>query len=56
MAQGPLGRVLRQLSRSALGDDAGMTDAQLLDRFRAGGDENAFEALLRRHSRMTRGL
>jgi len=40
MAHGTLGRVLRQLGRSTLGEDAGMTDAQLLDRFRAGGDEN----------------
>jgi RNA polymerase sigma factor (sigma-70 family) len=52
MAHGPLGLVLWYLGRGALIDDAGLTDAQLLDRFRAAGDEDAFEALLRRHGRM----
>jgi RNA polymerase sigma factor (sigma-70 family) len=52
MATSRLGKVLRHL-RGVL-DDA--TDAQLLERFLAGRDEQAFEALVRRHGPMVLGV
>jgi RNA polymerase sigma factor (sigma-70 family) len=47
-------RHLRTLAAPA--DDAEASDAQLLDRFRAAGDEAAFSALVRRHGRMVMGV
>ena len=45
-----LSAVVRQVRQlAAPGDPAAASDAQLLDRFRASGDEDAFAALVRRH-------
>jgi RNA polymerase sigma factor (sigma-70 family) len=41
---------------AALGDGAGLTDRQLMDRFIARRDDNAFEALVRRHGPMVLGV
>src|SRR5436190_2211268 len=52
-----LSAVVRHIrALSAPSDDAEASDAQLLDRFRAGGDEAAFAALVRRHGRMVMGV
>jgi RNA polymerase sigma factor (sigma-70 family) len=56
MAGESLQTVLRRLRRLAAPPAAGLTDAQLLGRFVAGGDEAAFELLLRRHGGMVLGL
>jgi RNA polymerase sigma factor (sigma-70 family) len=48
--------VARQLRRAALGDGAGLTDGQLLERFVAGGDEDAFAVIVRRHGPMVLGV
>jgi RNA polymerase sigma factor (sigma-70 family) len=49
--------VVRHLRRLAVpSEDAEASDAQLLDRFRAAGDEAAFGALVRRHGRMVMGV
>jgi RNA polymerase sigma factor (sigma-70 family) len=49
--------VVRQLRKAALGGDGvGLTDGQLLERFVAGGDEDAFAALVRRHGPMVLGV
>src|SRR5437764_10302257 len=50
MSASQLRAVLRRLRRS--GDHAGVTDAQLLERYAAGRDEAAFELLLWRHGPM----
>ncbi len=49
----PLASTLRRLYRSATHDESqAPTDAQLLERFTAGRDESAFEALVNRHGRI----
>src|SRR5438270_13249344 len=48
--------VLRHLRRVAGSAAAGWTDTALLERFVAGGDEAAFELLVRRHGPMVLGL
>src|SRR5438094_229885 len=52
MAGGPFTDVLRFLRRAAPGDAAAQTDRALLERFAAGRDAAAFEALLGRHGPM----
>src|SRR5262249_8840785 len=56
MASGQLEPVLRHLRRPAGADDAGVADAQLLDRFLRQRDEAAFELLVWRHERMVHGV
>jgi RNA polymerase sigma factor (sigma-70 family) len=57
MANGQLDPVLRHLRRIAgAGDDAGVADSQLLERFLAQRDEAAFELLVWRHERMVHGV
>jgi RNA polymerase sigma factor (sigma-70 family) len=57
MASGQLSDVVRHLRRAALRQDGGtMTDGQLLECFLARRDEDAFEALLRRHGPMVLGV
>jgi RNA polymerase sigma factor (sigma-70 family) len=57
MTIGPLSQVLRHIRRIAhTGDDAGLEDAQLLERFLVARDEAAFEALVRRHGPMVLGV
>jgi RNA polymerase sigma factor (sigma-70 family) len=52
-----LGNAIRDLRRAALVRDAGeMDDEELLERFVAGHDEAAFEALVRRHGPMVLGV
>jgi RNA polymerase sigma factor (sigma-70 family) len=46
-------RVLRRIGRQPAGD---LTDAQLLDRFAATHEENAFETLVQRHGSMVLGV
>jgi RNA polymerase sigma factor (sigma-70 family) len=57
MPRAPLRSVLDHL-RHALAppDTAGVTDAQLLERFVRQGDEAAFELLVRRHQRLVHGV
>src|SRR5438552_3074102 len=57
MAGAQLQSVVRHLHRLAGPDGtAGLTDAQLLERFVASRDEAAFELLVRRHGAMVFGL
>jgi RNA polymerase sigma factor (sigma-70 family) len=57
MAGADLGSVLRHLQQLAEAPAGGQpTDRELLDRFRAGGDETAFTALVRRHGRLVAGV
>src|SRR5436190_17414744 len=57
MAETRLGAVVRLLYRIADGRPADEpTDGQLLERFAAGRDPDAFEALVRRHGPMVRGV
>jgi RNA polymerase sigma factor (sigma-70 family) len=57
MATGQLSGVVRHLHRAALlPDGGGMTDRQLLERFLTQRDEDAFEALVRRHGPMVWGV
>lgn len=57
MATSPINTVLRHLRKTVLVHDAaGMTDGQLLESFLARKDEEAFEALLRRHGAMVSGV
>ena len=57
MTTGPANSVLPYLCRTALrGDGAGLSDGELLERFRSRRDEAAFEALLRRHGPMVLGV
>src|SRR5262245_46826017 len=57
MAAGQIDRVIRHLRRSALlPDGAGMSDGQLLEAFRGRQEDAAFEALMRRHGPMVRGV
>ncbi|HZU34605.1 MAG TPA: sigma-70 family RNA polymerase sigma factor [Gemmataceae bacterium] len=53
MASGQFTPVLRYLHRLA---EPVLTDAQLLDRFRASRDEAAFEMLVRRHGPLVQGV
>jgi hypothetical protein len=56
-ATGPLGGAVRHLRRAALlQGGAGMTDAELLERYVRHRDGDAFEALLRRHGPMVLGV
>src|SRR5262245_49711043 len=57
MATGQLSGALRHLWRGALlPDGGGMTDGQLLEGFLSRRDEDAFQALLRRHGPMVLGV
>jgi RNA polymerase sigma factor (sigma-70 family) len=56
MSRGPLRAVLHHLHRLTGRADAGVADAQLLQRFAVGRDEAAFELLLWRHGPMVRGV
>lgn len=57
MATSPMNTVIRHLRKTVLVQDAaGMTDAQLLESFIVRKDEEAFEALLRRHGPMVLGV
>jgi RNA polymerase sigma factor (sigma-70 family) len=51
-----LGQVLTHLRAVAAGGHGGVSDAHLLDRFLSGGDEAAFELLVRRHERLVFGV
>jgi RNA polymerase sigma factor (sigma-70 family) len=52
MATEPLRTVLHHLRRLTNAPEAGVSDAQLLERFLASRDEAAFELLVRRHERL----
>ncbi len=57
MVHASTGAVLQQLRRLVLaGDPSGPADAELLQKFLAGRDEAAFEALVRRHGPMVFGV
>jgi RNA polymerase sigma factor (sigma-70 family) len=57
MAADPLGHALRHLRRALLpGEDAGLTDGQLLECFVVQHDEVALDALIRRHAAMVWGV
>ncbi len=57
MPSGPEQAVLQQFHRLyGPGSLAGLSEGQLLDRFAASGDEAAFEALVRSHGPMVRGV
>jgi RNA polymerase sigma factor (sigma-70 family) len=53
MSTNQMGKVIQSLRRAASRQDsAGLGDSELLRRYLAGGDEAAFEALVRRHGTM----
>jgi RNA polymerase sigma factor (sigma-70 family) len=57
MATNPTSKLSQQLRRAALlGDEAGLTDGQLLGGFVEHGDEAAFAVLVRRHGPMVLGV
>ena len=57
MANGATTDILRQVGRLfGEGTIAGLTDRQLLDRFRSRADEAAFEAIVARHGPMVLGV
>jgi RNA polymerase sigma factor (sigma-70 family) len=56
MTNHKLGQVLTHLRAVAAGGHGGVSDAHLLDRFLNGGDEAAFELLVRRHERLVFGV
>jgi RNA polymerase sigma factor (sigma-70 family) len=51
-----LGEILAGVRACAAGTRLGVSDAELLDRFRTRGDETAFELLVRRHERLVFGV
>jgi RNA polymerase sigma factor (sigma-70 family) len=57
MAKAQLGTVLRHIRGLALGESTrGLSDRQLLERFRADRDEGAFAALVQRHAALVWGV
>jgi RNA polymerase sigma factor (sigma-70 family) len=56
MATSPSRQVLKHLRRTALGQAGELTDGQLLDRFLAGRDGEAFAEIVRRHGPMVLGV
>src|SRR5258707_3800662 len=48
--------VIRRLRQTLYGDGGGLTDGQLLEAFVGGGEEGAFEAILKRHGPMVLGV
>ena len=56
MVNKPFSKVIKQLRRVALVQDAELTDGKLLESFIAIRDESAFEALVRRHGPMVLGV
>jgi RNA polymerase sigma factor (sigma-70 family) len=57
MAKAPLGTVLRHIRGLALAEETrGLTDRELLERFRADRDEGAFAALVQRHAALVWGV
>jgi len=56
MANGQLTQVFRRLRRLVTGAGGDATDQQLLERYAAGRDEEAFAALVRRHGPMVHGV
>ena len=57
MATGPMSTVIRHLHTAVVRRDGGdLTDGQLLERYLAGRDDAAFEALVRRHGPMVLGV
>jgi RNA polymerase sigma factor (sigma-70 family) len=57
MSRGPLETVLRHLRRLAeAGAGRDLSDGELLDRFRGGGEEAAFALLVQRHGSMVLGV
>jgi RNA polymerase sigma factor (sigma-70 family) len=56
MAAGSLKRVIQRLQQAALSSDGGLSDGQLLHRYAAERNEEAFAALVRRHGGMVLGV
>jgi RNA polymerase sigma factor (sigma-70 family) len=56
MNTGRITKVIQHFRQVALGDGAGLSDGQLLDRFLASREETAFQALVRRHGQMVMGV
>src|SRR4051794_36237867 len=56
MSHVSLRSALSYLRQAALGEQAGASDAQLLERFARQGDESAFELLVWRHSALVLGV
>ncbi len=56
MSRVPLRSVLDHLRQVLVPADSAVTDAQLLDRFVRGGDQAAFELLVRRHQGLVHGV
>src|SRR5262245_44206547 len=56
MPKAPFGELLQYLHKMYPPDDPGSTDAELLDRFIAQHDQDAFTVLVHRHASMVLGL
>jgi hypothetical protein len=57
MPDAPLSKAIEQLRKIAFPPDGGeLTDGKLLERFLAQHEEEAFEALVRRHGSMVLGV
>jgi RNA polymerase sigma factor (sigma-70 family) len=56
MAVHPFTKVIQNLRRTALSNEASVSDGQLLDQFIEHQDESAFSALVQRHSPMVWGV
>src|SRR5262245_55774142 len=56
MAQPPLASTLHRLGRLTASEGAELTDAQLLGRYVAAGEESTFAALVERHGRLVWGV